>query len=97
MRKKCGLTALQWEVERHDLEATVGRPGWWTCVRCGLQADVAHRTSATAAKCPVRCGMRGGIEDPEATRWHRRWVGVSRLWIAAAYGKTPGGGAAAAG
>ncbi len=66
-------------------------------MRCGLQTDVAHRTSAAAAKCPVRIGKRGGIEDPETTRWSRRWVGVSGLWIAAAYGKPPVGGAAAAG
>jgi hypothetical protein len=92
MRRGCGVTALRWDVERHELAAVAGRPGWWSCTRCGLQADVAHRTSAAAAKCPVRCGMRGALEDPLATSWHRRWVAISGLWITAAYGKPIGGG-----
>ncbi len=81
MRNKCGATTLRWEEERHALVAVAGRPGWWACTRCGLQADVAHRTSAGIAKCPVRSGFRGAVEDTEATRWQRRWVGISGLWI----------------
>ncbi len=96
MRKRCGATELHWEEERHALAPVVGRPGWWSCARCGLEADVAHRTAAEAAKCPVRRGTRRGAEDPEATKWYRRWVGLSGLWIRAAYG-TPTGTAAVGG
>ena len=35
---------------------------------CVLEVDVTHRTSAAAARCPVRMGTRRGVEDPVATR-----------------------------
>ncbi len=36
-----------------------------------------------------RIGIRLGIEDQAATRWHKRWVGITGLWVQAAYGTMP--------
>jgi hypothetical protein len=68
MRTACGVPALNWYSEHHDLASMAGST-LHECSRCGLQCPHDHAATTARSKCPVQVASLAGNPRPEATRW----------------------------
>jgi hypothetical protein len=93
MRTTCGVPALSWTGECHEL-GSMENSTLHECSRCGLQCPHDHVATASRARCPVHVAHLAGNPWQAATRWQRQWVALQGLWGRAAYGQEGGPGSA---
>jgi hypothetical protein len=86
MRKRCGVTAILWSDERHVLAAT------GVVVLCAARVGGGGGSLHGSHHRQVLCADRHWAWHRRPSRnkvaRHRRWVGMTGLWLQAAYGTT---------